>query len=420
MQSVRKFRAEFESIIASLELLECTISGVPSAEAIVISMILNKMPKDLRDNMKRSLGDKIISLSHFRVSLKQELDILCTNSEVASNSNISPGKVNNSNKIKSEFKDIQSTASSFSVSVDAENPNSYASRPKNKTNARPNQLYCHFCDVVGHSSTSCATYPDFDSRMDRLKSFDNRCTKCWFRLHGNQPCVNLKCRLCNQSHWSAICNSSHSKENNTTINHISDKKTVVALPTFTAFCNGKPVRALLDQCSQRTLILSSTVKRLNLPILKKEFLNLSGYENNVTSRLFEIACCSLGSNDRFIDVSALVVDKLPDINVEGIDLVADSLVKKQIKLADKNLTSPVISDIDLLIGSDFYYEFVKTNELPVNIDHVWLIPTYFGYCISGKLPIKDFQTSISNNVVVLKIGAQNLNLDNDERDIDML
>ena len=122
LASVRKFRAEFESIVASLEILGCKIADNNSAETIVIALILNKLPHTMKDNIMRTAGKSIMSLAKFRDALKIELDLLCSNNSVKSKTN-SNKSVNNSNNNEVSNKQLVdqnvSTASTFSVVTDS-------------------------------------------------------------------------------------------------------------------------------------------------------------------------------------------------------------------------------------------------------------------------------------------------------------
>ena len=107
---VRKFRADLESIIASLGLLGFTIEGNKTAETMIICLTLYRIPKLMRENMRRAAGDKILELENFRRVLRTELELLCSASNVSQcSSKIEPSK---SNPILE-----QSTTGVFSLSV---------------------------------------------------------------------------------------------------------------------------------------------------------------------------------------------------------------------------------------------------------------------------------------------------------------
>ena len=400
---VRKFRAEFEGIISNLELLDCKVDTVSSSETLVICMVLNKLPKVMRDNMKRSAGDNILKLKQFKIALKTEMDLLCNNydlnacSKVVSNTKINKfnGKSNSNGKGFNSDK-INSTCN-FSVT-------SSDSNKSNKGFSRPNQAYCHFCDVIGHTSNSCSSFPDFHSRMNKLKSMGNRCNNCWFRNHGNQPCVVLKCKKCNSNHWTALCNKSNNG-NSTNVNSIVQGN-VVALPIFRVSYFNSEMRCLLDQCSQRTLILKETVNKFAIPVIKTEYLTISGFGGEGKHKKYDLVEFTFGNESRLVKLNAVVVDSLPEIKIDDIKHIVQNLKSKNVNLADSKLQFSYINDIDLLVGNDFYYDIVRTDKLPYNIDNVWLLPTWFGDCITGRLPVQSISNYKTNAVTILKVAVQ--------------
>lgn len=420
LASVRKFRAEFESVIASLEILDCKIKGIKSAESILIAFILNKLPSSMRDNLMRTAGKQILELDKFREALKIELDLLCSTSSVKPKvqSVKNSGNFNKVNSVHDQVESSISTAGTFSVVTDKANSNA-KNNSKFKFKSKNKIPYCHFCDDNGHTSGDCAKYPDYYSRMKRLRSMNNRCNTCWFRSHGNQQCANLVCRLCKGNHWTAICDKKVSKGNSTATSVVSANVCErnmgsVALPTFSApLVVGKSsysIRCLLDQCSQRTLVLRSLVTRFSITMIGKESLVISGYGSSNTDeeKTYDIAKFDLmvpGTRST-IPITAIVVDDLPHVTIQGIESVVSDLKEFNVDLADRNLNCSLIDDVSVLIGGDFYYHVVLTNKLPRCINNVWLLPTLFGECIVGKLPLDVGKSYSSNCVTVLRVGVQ--------------
>ena len=145
------------------------------------------------------------------------------------------------------------------------------------------------------------------------------------------------------------------------------------------------------------------MSKLNLSAYKKEYSNLKGVESNIT-KIFDIVKFTIHTLEGDIYISAVVVDTLPTVNIQGIEIIATELRNKNFILADTMLNNSNIDNVDILIGNDLYYEFVKTTETPINIDGVWLMPTKFGYCITGNLPVSN---NISvNSLTILNICVQ--------------
>ena len=413
LHEVRSFRAKFESIVASLENLSCKVMNNSSAETLIICSILSKLPKVMQDNMRRSAGDDIIKLSKFREVLKTEMELLSNNEDSVSNnskldsdittagsfaltSNNKPGKPNDLKYEKSNSK-----------------PNSQGKGSKNKKGQSVStQSYCHFCDVTGHSSGSCSVYSDTNSRLARLSTLPNRCKLCWFRSHGNQPCIKLVCRVCKQNHWTAICTNLKQIPCTSVSTYQIGSANSVALPTvtvpyFDSNSNRHILRCLIDQCSQRTLILRSIVSRFSIPSNRQEYISISGFGGTQSGKYYDIIDINVGYPNDLIKFSAVVVDELPRIVIDNIESIAKDMKYRGISLADSNLTSSYINDISLLIGNDHYYKFVCIDQLPEIVNNVVLLPTKFGKAISGPIPGSHSNNNV-NVVSVLKIGVSPL------------
>ena len=401
LNDVRNFRANFESIIASLQILKCSIVDNASAEMLVIASVLSKLPKVMSNNMRRSAGNDIFKLSKFREVLKIEMELL---------SSVNEGK--DFSLIESNDKPVMSTGNFALASNSNNSSNNKNNNPKSKSKpkknfGRPTQPYCHFCDIIGHTSGNCTVYPDAASRLERLKVLPNRCKTCWFRTHGNQPCVKLFCKNCKQDHWTAICTRAK-KSTSVTTNNIGTSNSVV-LPTVLIpyFEKGHEYefRCILDQCSQRTLILKSTVSKFSIPVVKKEFIAMNVVGESRAGQFYDVVELSIGMTDDPINISAIVVSELPNVQTKGIEKFSKELITKDIKLADPKL-STFIDNITILIGGDFYYKIVKLDKLPLVINEVVLMPTKFGYCVTGSLP--DFYTDRSSTTVnvatILNLG----------------
>ena len=409
-QHLIRFRADLESFIGSFKLLGYPVDGSPGFEAFFVSLILNKLPPTLKNNLMRAGGQDIIKLEKFREVLKAELDL--SSHDSSCNKQYRPNDNNGQGRVKSptashhsKFQpsdSFQSTVGTFAVKVD--------NAPSQKRSKQKVQ-YCQFCQASGHPSYSCEIYATLSARTNRLRSMGGRCDSCLNWKHGNAPCPTTKCFYCKQGHWSALCpnRNSNSKSSSAAVANIRVVNSV-ALPTLVIPIEVKGrvhyLRCLLDQGAQRTLVLRSVVNEHTLPSIDKELLVLEGFESIPVERTYDIVQLQLISVAYPIILSAVVVDRLPQITISGIESVATALKMKDVQLSDTRLTSSVIQDIALLIGSDFYYKIVRTDVPPRCIDDVWLLPTKFGECITGPLPKTSDLRCSSNVVTVLRVGVE--------------
>ena len=138
-----------------------------------------------------------------------------------------------------------------------------------------------------------SVYSDTNSRLARLNTLPNRCKLCWFRSHGNQPCVRLVCRVCKQNHWIAICtNSRHNQCTCVSTNQIVSANSVaiptLTVPYFDSNNNQHILRCLVDQCSQRTLILKSIVDKFSIHSSRQEYISISGFGGILSGKLYDL------------------------------------------------------------------------------------------------------------------------------------
>ena len=403
---IRKFWAEFESIVASLELLGCQVDGNSSTEILLLSLILTKLPRPLKERIMRAAGKDILQLSKFREAVMAELELLYSSESVKPK--INTDKTNSGSNSTHTTVDkvepiVQSTTSTFAVLTD---------KKKSKSSKYNKDPYCQFCKENGHPSKDCVKYPTHSSRMQKLREMGDRCKNCWLKSHGNQSCINLKCRICQGNHWTAICNKTNSDQAAAAINNIcASSGGSVALPILSApLIVGNysySVRCLLDQGAQRTLVHSSVVKMYSIPVVHRESLIIAGYGNSGEDKEYEIVHLRLkmqGSRSP-LTIAAVVVEDLPQVTIRGIDSVAARLALENVSLADRKLKGSLVKDLEVLLGNDHYYDIVRTDLLPRRVNGVWLLPTWFGECITGSLPNVPGNSCSSNTVTVLKVGV---------------
>jgi hypothetical protein len=164
-----------------------------------------------------------------------------------------------------------------------------------------------------------------------------------------------------------------------------------------------PVRVLLDSGSQRSYATNHLKKRLGLQPVKKETLNLNTFgQDKFTKQKCDVISLNLKSNDgNDIEVSAVNFEKICSPIPTKIQLDKYAHLK-ELDLADSSLSENGHDEIDILIGSDYYYdvvigEVVRGESGPVAVS------SKFGWVVSG--PSKD--TGRNRNATTLAIETIN-------------
>ena len=287
---------------------------------------------------------------------------------------------------------------------------------------------CVYCKE-SHYSASCLKFRTPQERRAILVR-TGRCFNCLKNNHKCRECESPKtCRYCNRRHHQSICDRGNSNEPNpsrpggtpstsssntgtssdssgntdheatpTSANTTSVSKNhrTVLLQTAhtTAFAspNGPsvPVRVLFDNGSQLSYVTETLKRQLNLKSMKIEKLHLNTFGHN-SFRTQECAVVSFYLQGlqqcEAIKLSALtspsICSPLPSaVSVSNYPHLQDLLLADECDKPKK--------EVDVLIGSNFYWSFVtgdvvKSSEGPVAVD------SKLGWLLSG--PINSHETN---------------------------
>ena len=244
---------------------------------------------------------------------------------------------------------------------------------------------CVYCSEI-HFSASCPKITDMCSRKAVLKR-DKRCFTCLRKKHNSEQC-DKSCRKCNRKHRQSICpeqtinsprkaskppHPASGEQNNkavenagtttaTTSENANPKHRVLlqiatAIATNDERTKSTKIRLLFDNGSQRSYITDSLRSRLQLKSLKTEKVNLNTFgESKFKKQSCDVVNLQLrkSEHDDPITISALI---FPVICSPLPAKVCTSYAHLDgLELADEPCSSG--SSIDLLTGSDYYWNFV--------------------------------------------------------------
>ena len=352
--------------------------------SLLIPIIMDKLPSDMRLQVARRATDEIWKIKDLMNTIRVEIEARET----------SETRVHGQKQQQSKSQQQQgATASSFVAN-------------------EHNGIRCVYCNEE-HNSASSKKMVDVKERKDILRK-SNRCFICLKQNHRAANCkATRNCRNCNKRHHQSICEQSFktSPTGNqaSAVNHQSTQnETAVETSTVTNACNTRatkktvllqtarataanqsntrstPVRVLFDNGSQRSYVTEELRRRLNLPTVKSERLNLNTFGNSkyrtqdrdlvklhlrksgtadsieITALTFPVICSALPSK--------VNVEKYP--HLEGLDL-AD----------DYNESS---GTIDILIGSDYYWNIIE-GETKRGTSGPIAVDSKLGWVLSGPV-----------------------------------
>ena len=390
--SLRSFYDQLESHIRGLEALGKTPDGYGD---LLVVILLEKMSAETRRSLARHHGGTEWTLDELRDAIKMEIDVL----SVSQNTNMFP-------------------ASNTATVLYAGSSTQRGAIPKK-------QKRCAFCDEA-HNSFKCNKYPDPVKRREVTvqKKLCFNCLTSNAHPFGIQNCNSPnRCRVCKKTHHTSLhipeAKDETKPSSSTTVAVISvpSVTTVAAIndssnsdSSFTFLETALAVigsahhranaRILMDKAAQRSFITSNKVKQLKLCPSSREFLVLSGlaiapsgtgYFDVVSVAIFDRRGIGVVIKAVVLDV---IVNPLDDPHRKALTQMPHL---KNIPLAHPTDTGSKPFEIDLLIGGNFYWNFVG--------DHVirgpgpTAVESRLGYLLSGPLDGQN-QTLLTTSTIL--------------------
>ena len=380
-------RAVYDKIMVHIRGLETL--GVTSEQygSMLIPVIMTKFPSDIRLRIARETGREAWRITPLLTTLRQEVEAR----EASEGSTI--------NVMKTPAQQSRPPSNSTASSLVA---NSYNVR-------------CVYCNA-SHFSASCdKVVVDVKDRRDILIK-KGRCFNCLKANHKTRECSSTKtCRLCHKKHHQSICNSlspqaepfapsssstqsivpSQDVKNSVTTTSTNNGGRTVLLQTARAIATNNDtnsttqVRILFDSGSQRSYVTERVCAKLRLKPIHTEKLQV----NTFGGEHFKTKQCKLvrfdihkpGSSER-VTLTAIsypmICSTLPSI------MKVDKYVHlSSLELADCPGDTG-IDAIDVLVGSDYYWNFV-TGETCRGTDGPVAIRSRLGWLLSGAVDSSD-------------------------------
>ena len=272
---------------------------------------------------------------------------------------------------------------------------------------------CPFCQA-DHPPWLCSKVMSMPGRAahDLVKS-SQRCIHCLSCQHASQDCKRPSiCRSCKGRHPTALCFSrspDSCQDQGTAIASGSlsvgtskQFRTRTLLKTASALAIGpirrSSVRLMLDDGSEASFISSSLARRLLLKPIREERVNLemlSGHSTGHRStKVYKLRLQPFSGEDG-VDIEVLETDVVsnkfqPQVKIVDVDRYPHL---SDLQLADMECAVLQTRNIELLIGGDYYYRFMKDEVIrgPPNSPVACL--SILGWIISGPMPHQQRNTS---------------------------
>ena len=350
-----------ESYIPGLEAI-----GKPqeSYGSMLVPIILGKLPGNIRQNITRDRGNDDWALCSLREALRREICIQEAGQEVSSNNGVH------------EF-----TPTSAFVANAKRNANVAASDSKDLTR-KP----CVYCTEI-HAPSNCTKVKSVEDRKRIIKK-KKLCFNC-LGSHRVAQCQSRKvCKNCRKRHHTSICMNEQQTETqvktktddrnfgksdanaSVTTMHSgtsSVRREVLLKTAITpvsaiqrAFIDG---HVLFDEGAQRSFITEELAGKLNIVSTGEEKIAISGFGQNETSmRNLQTAKLYVqGETREMIPIVVLIIPNIANPVRTQRNVATRLTYLKGLKLAHP-VTSNEDFEISLLIGADFYWDFIEVTD----------------------------------------------------------
>jgi hypothetical protein len=196
-------------------------------------------------------------------------------------------------------------------------------------------------------------------------------------------------------------NSSNSRQQSHALSAFSSRNSQVLLSTacVTIYDNrNNPIRvkAILDNGSQNSFITEKLVKKLNyVPYCKTTHVSGIALSNKISSNMVDVTIHSNANSYKRFKLSCAVLPVITS-NLPHFSLNTDTWnIPNDLCLADSSFTIP--SEIDLLIGSDLYYNLLTRGMIHLGRNLPTLLNTHLGWIIGGTFPNCSLKRNNSNS-----------------------
>ncbi|XP_064646772.1 uncharacterized protein LOC135499753 [Lineus longissimus] len=400
--SLRSFYDQLESNVRGLEGL-----GKPqeSYEALLVPLILDKLPSRIRITITRDHGDK-----EWRLPLREAILQEIKAAEAGSFSNLSG------------LSGVYSSSSPAASSVPTAAFIAVKSKPQSENvceSDSPAIKRCSFCKRSAHPSSECTIVSDVEKRMEIVRK-DRLCYNCLGK-HKVVYCKSkFRCYKCKERHHTALCNPTKNYVNpapDSETTHaklafgkhatpegpviLKTAKTIIAVNASRKI----DVNILIDEGAQRSFFTEKTANFLQLEKLGTERINIASFGDGAKGvRAMESANLTLETKDgNRLDMRVLVVPKISTpLNTHVTSSVLNLPHLKDLKLAQS--TDDAVISLDVLIGADYYWSVIGDDV--VRGKGPTAVSSVFGYVLSGPThegPSAKTRTAVMNIVTDISL-----------------
>ena len=406
LPSLRLFHDSVESHIRGLTALG---TSEDSYSALLVPIILGKLPSETRRNLARTRTSLEWTLNELQASILTEIKVLESGLPIES-INEHPTSTPPS-----------MTAASFHTG-------------SSKQRTTPRTITCTYCQSTSHSSFNCDKVIDQKQRLEFVRK-ENLCFNCLGHHRASQCKSKSRCKKCKEKHHTSLCKNPADNEKpikpDTVPTVPKDSQTVsstqaasstnltVSVPTTadlpptnnscllkTAVANVRAgshyckAQILFDEGAQRSFMTKQLAQALNIRSCQRQRIYISAFGGEAVPKELQMTSISLQTNDGTeVPISVLIVPKIAAPLQNLVPIPGNHYPH----LHGLPLAHPVRNsdnfEITLLIGADFYWNIVQDRIVRGNGPTA--VESKIGYLLSGPLS----QPNDTSDIGMLHVGT---------------
>ncbi|XP_066926364.1 uncharacterized protein [Clytia hemisphaerica] len=331
-------------------------------------VIMSKLPQEIKLLLTRKFGKDVWAIDKLLEALQQEVEarekVLLTENEGVEN-----------------YENLMSTG-----------------RPTDSKRRQPFRTFpCVYCGNASHKAYQCSKISKPESRKDFLIK-QKRCFKCLKIGHDSKSCRSMRsCYHCRKNHHSSICKTFKKEEDTPedTQSNLASSSCTVLLQTAKAKIENveknrsSESRIFFDPGSQLSYVTPTLSRKLNLKQIGKKELCIQSFGNNKTVKTLPLVEFNVKTSKGQVPVQAYVSEISQPVSRQNtVECQKRFEHLKGLKLADPNHEKAI--DIDILIGSNFYWDFIHTEgAVTGKSGQPIALSSSLGYVLSGPADLKE-------------------------------
>ncbi|XP_064635263.1 uncharacterized protein LOC135492635 [Lineus longissimus] len=420
---LRSFMDKLETYVRGLTALGKAES---SYQELLVPMLLDKIHRDIRQQITRSHGIAEFTLQELRETLRKELRAM-----EAGDSNVT---LDCNTFSTSDYAMPFSSETNATAAFHTNAKRNTHHRGRFSTTPVANKPKCAWCKG-DHYHTECVVVSDVNKRYDIAKR-ENICFNCLGAHRVNECRSRKSCKNCHKRHHTALCsgttggynesrkNTSIKPKEKTRSDDISKGKgeeahqekvvptdhhaklahaarmSPILLKTAKADVSNQRdqqinATILFDEGATRTFITKHLADRIQLETARHETINLAVFGNESSqSQTFDVVNFAvITPKGQAIELSALIV---PQISTPFQNLITRDLSRLPY-LRNLTLAHPPSDEasfnISILIGADHYWDLVEDHV--VRGSGPTAVSSKLGYLLSGPALPTDYINKVS-------------------------